>query len=109
MKPILLPMVTLLMLGGCASSQEEISTGSVAARPAERIIVGKTTKAQVRQMYGTPTSSVVLDGDETYIYHKSNLPPIVGGLVGVVPGAYKVSMIMVTFGANGVVKTLHKY
>lgn len=109
MKAILLPMVTLLMLGGCASSQAELPTGSVAAQSAEKIIVGKTTKAQVRQVYGAPTSASMVDGGEAYTYHTSNLPPLVGGLAGVVPGAYKASMFLVMFDANGIVKAVQRY
>lgn len=62
------------LLGGCASSGNESIADASAQSVSEQIVKGKTTQAQVRQIYGDPIKTSFTDsGNESWEYEFSRL------------------------------------
>ena len=62
------------LLGGCASSGNESIADASAQSVSEQLVKGKTTQAQVRQVYGDPMKTSFTDsGNESWEYEFSRL------------------------------------
>jgi len=59
-----------LCLGGCASGGNKVLKDETAQAASQKIIHGKTTKDEVRSMYGDPMETSYTDsGNEIWKYH----------------------------------------
>ena len=110
MKKIFMPLVCVLALAGCASTGNSVLKNETEQTVGAKIIQGKTTKAEVRQMFGAPLSVNFTDaGNEVYKYSFSktqadaaNFIPFVGILVAGAHGTEKT--LTVLFDDKGIVK-----
>ena len=60
------------LLGGCASSGNESIADASAQTVSEQLVKGKSTQAQVRQLYGDPVKTSFTDsGNESWEYEFS--------------------------------------
>jgi outer membrane protein assembly factor BamE (lipoprotein component of BamABCDE complex) len=105
-----LMLVSTSILAGCASSGNQSLKKETEATVAAKMAEGKTTKAEVRKMFGSPFKTSFTDGGlEIWTYELSkmsadavNYIPVVGLLGGSVSGTKK--ELVVLFDEAGVVK-----
>lgn len=83
---IIISSITLaLFLGGCASGGNKAIKDETAQSVASKLIHGKTTKNQVRALYGDPyTTSFTDSGNEIWKYHFSKAHVTASSFVPVV-------------------------
>jgi outer membrane protein assembly factor BamE (lipoprotein component of BamABCDE complex) len=99
-----------LILGGCASAGNKVLKNEDAKSVAAKIEKGKTTKADVRRMFGDPmTTSYTDSGNEIWKYEFTKTHSKVVNFIPVVnlfkSGAEgKKKELVVFFDQNGVVK-----
>lgn len=104
MKKIILMLVILLFLGSCATMEIGRPVDYAAA---QKIEIGKTTKAEVLSLMGSPVKTrEFADGSSELVY---------GHLVGkgyAVPfyawGHAEGEKVAIKFGPNGIVKSIEK-
>jgi outer membrane protein assembly factor BamE (lipoprotein component of BamABCDE complex) len=71
---VLCGAVAALMLTGCASVGNESLRKETEGTVAQKIVQGKTTKKEVRAMFGSPTKTTFTDGGlEVWNYDFSNV------------------------------------
>ena len=98
---------SVIASSGCAIKSQvgtEKLTSETDASVAQKIKKGKTTKAQIRQEWGTPMDSEInADGGETwaYIFSKAKAIPF-GTLIGKSPELYQ-SKLTVIFDKKAIV------
>ena len=110
MKKIFLPLVCVLALTGCASTGNAVLKDETEQSVSTKIIQGKTTKAEIRKMFGAPLRVSFTDaGNEIYGYsftktqaNASNFIPFVGILASGMHGTEKSLTVM--FDDKGIVK-----
>lgn len=89
-KKLVISLMVGLLVVGCASSGNEKIRDHDQASLTQVIVPGKTTKAQIREYFGTPTSVTYTDGgNEIYKYAHARatvkpvtLIPIIGLFAG---------------------------
>jgi hypothetical protein len=99
-----------LALGGCASVGNESLRKETEASVATKVIDGKTTKAEIKAMFGSPIKTTFTDGGlEIYTYELAkmsadaiNYIPLVGIFGGSASGTKKELVIL--FDEKSVVK-----
>ncbi len=105
MRRVMALVLLACLLAGCVSSGRKIDQSA-----ADKIEKGKTTRAQVVDLLGSPDQITSRGGGDTiFMYHYMRVTakpetfiPIIGAFVG---GAnVQNQMFMVTFGSDGVVK-----
>jgi hypothetical protein len=82
---VLIVTVISLAMTGCVSSGNKVLKEETSSSVAQKIIKGKTTKQEIRSMYGDPMETSFTDsGKEIWKYHfvkahikASNLIPVV--------------------------------
>lgn len=109
--PSLLGLACVLAIfTGCASSGNETLRKETEASVKQKMVEGKTTKAEVKTMFGSPLKTTFTDGGmEIFTYELSkvsadaiNYVPLVGLLGGSASGTKKELVIL--FDENSVVK-----
>ena len=65
MKRLLLASLAVLLLTGCVTTGRDFP-----ADPVKSIVNGKTTKEDVRQMFGAPYQTGIEDGRESWTYYR---------------------------------------
>lgn len=98
-----------LVMAGCASSGNKVLKEETSKSVAEKITKGKTTKAQVRELYGDPMETSFTDsGKEIWKYHfikahvkATNFIPVVSMFASGSEGDKK--ELVVLFNSKGVV------
>lgn len=67
-------LIVAFALTGCASVGSESLRGETEGSVAQKIVQGKTTKSEVRTMFGSPTKTTFTDGGlEIWNYDFSNI------------------------------------
>jgi outer membrane protein assembly factor BamE (lipoprotein component of BamABCDE complex) len=107
---IVLPVIALAALSGCASSGNESLRKESESSIQQKVVEGKTTKAEVRQMFGSPLSTSFTDGGlEIWNFEMAKMSadaidyvPIVGLFGGTASGTKK--QLVILFDDKGVVK-----
>ena len=110
MKKLILVVGCLALLGGCASSGNQKLKAETEASVSQKIQEGKTTKAEVRTLFGSPgTTSFTDSGMEMWKYlfvdvsaDAISYVPIVGAFGGSSSGTQKELTIL--FDTDNVVK-----
>ena len=113
MKSNLLPVslaVLALALAGCASAGNDSLRKETEASIAQKIVEGKTTKAEVRTAFGSPMTTSFTDGGlEIWNFELSKMSadaidyvPFVGLLGGSASGTKK--QLVILFDDKGIVK-----
>src|SRR5205823_5933289 len=90
MRQIILATALALGLAGCASGGNQVLKTQDAATVDQQIVDGKTTKADLRKVYGDPNQTSFTDGGNeiwTYTYASAtampqNFIPLVGIFAG---------------------------
>ncbi|MDD7998679.1 hypothetical protein FEI17_05165 [Kosakonia radicincitans] len=85
-----LVVVSAILLSACSSmggGEDKFSASYVQSH----IVEGKTTKAQVQQLYGVPDDNEKSSNGTTWVYHKNADYSSVSSLAGYIPGAGAVS------------------
>jgi hypothetical protein len=103
-------LIAGLTLSGCVSNGNETLRKESEASVAQKIVEGKTTKAEIKAMFGSPLKTTFTDGGlEIYSYELSkmtadaiNYVPLVGLLGGTASGTKKELVIL--FDDQGLVK-----
>ncbi|HFN0608740.1 hypothetical protein ACYBCU_24060 [Klebsiella pneumoniae] len=82
-------IATTFLLGACSSGggEDKFSASYVQSH----IVEGKTTKAQVQQLYGVPDSNEKSSNGTTWVYYKNADYNSVSSLAGYIPGAGAIS------------------
>lgn len=109
-KMSLFSLVFVAFLAGCASTGNVAIKEETESTISTKLIQGKTTKAEVRSLFGAPLSTTFTDaGNEIYKYsfsktqaNASNFIPIVGIFTAGAHGTEKNLTIM--FDDKGIVK-----
>lgn len=95
-------VVVAIALTGCASTGNETLRRETEGTVAQKIVQGKTTKSEVRSMFGSPTKTTFTDGGlEIWNYDFSNVSadavsyiPIVSMFGGSASGKKKELVVM---------------
>lgn len=96
---------TMATLGGCALGNTSIAEENQSTL-SQKLVPGKTTKAQVLRQFGEPTEKAIINGRETWTYRMVNTAfrtyvPFVGLAMG--NNATETTDVVVTFDRAGVV------
>jgi hypothetical protein len=86
---ILIISVIVTLISGCASMNGEDKYS--ASYVQSHIIKGKTTKAEVQNLYGVPDDNDKSSNGTTWVYHKDSDYSSMSSLAGYIPGAGAVS------------------
>ena len=109
MKKIMIAVASVALLASCASTGNASIKQETEQSIQNKIIEGKTTKQEIRKMYGAPVSTTFTDGgNEIYKYtfsktqaKASNFIPIVGIFASGATGTEKNLTVM--FDKSGIV------
>lgn len=109
-KKVATALLVVSLLGGCASMGNEALRHETENTMQKKIIEGKTTKSEIKAMFGSPMNTAFTDGGyEVATYEFSNVKadainyvPIVGMFGGTMSGKKKELVIM--YDKNDVVK-----
>lgn len=82
-------IVSVILLSGCSSmgGEDKFSDSYIKSH----IVVGKTTKAQVQQLYGVPDTNKKTSGRSTWVYKKNADFNTISSLTGYIPGTGAIS------------------
>ena len=82
-------IAAVILLSGCSSlgGEDKFSDSYIKSH----IVVGKTTKAQVQQLYGVPDTNEKTSGGTTWIYKKNADFNTISSLTSYIPGSGAIS------------------